>query len=562
MKGEEYLGKVKYSLGHMKVLKIIILIGLVLGMALAGIILYPNYKKDVNAGKLNLVINYTNVTSSMKGKVIVEDGEVYLSKTDIENYYDKYIHHDEKYNYIIIAKNKQVLCFDINNQTLDVNGKKSSAKVIVDNGEYYIPMSKLEDVYCIDVKYNEKSKTVVIESLDRKLVTAKVNKNTSMRYKRTALSRNIKKLKSGESVAIVPEQSKLRGYTYVRSEDGKLGYIKSSYLSDEKVEREATVSEKPKEKISMVWEYFETSAPKKSDTEKYEGINVVVPTFLYMDGSDVKNRIDNNGLAYTKWAKSNDYKVWAMLSNNNHTEEQMNSFSAWINDFQKRKSVIDQIVNYAEQYGFDGINIDFENVYLKDKEGLSRFIIELKPELENKGIILSVDVTEPDGSDNWSLYFNRNLIGDIADYTVFMAYDQYGRTSTTAGPTAACYWVEKNINKFINQEEVDPNKIILGIPFYTILWKEYNGELTGTAIPQKNIKIPANVQTTWLEDSKQNYMEYTQNGASYKMWIEDVEATSQKLDFIKQYNLAGAAFWTKGFENPSVWSVVKQKVLE
>lgn len=546
----------------MKVLKIIILIGLVLGMALAGIILYPNYKKDVNAGKLNLVINYTNVTSSMKGKVIVEDGEVYLSKTDIENYYDKYIHHDEKYNYIIIAKNKQVLCFDINNQTLDVNGKKSSAKVIVDNGEYYIPMSKLEDVYCIDVKYNEKSKTVVIESLDRKLVTAKVNKNTSMRYKRTALSRNIKKLKSGESVAIVPEQSKLRGYTYVRSEDGKLGYIKSSYLSDEKVEREATVSEKPKEKISMVWEYFETSAPKKSDTEKYEGINVVVPTFLYMDGSDVKNRIDNNGLAYTKWAKSNDYKVWAMLSNNNHTEEQMNSFSAWINDFQKRKSVIDQIVNYAEQYGFDGINIDFENVYLKDKEGLSRFIIELKPELENKGIILSVDVTEPDGSDNWSLYFNRNLIGDIADYTVFMAYDQYGRTSTTAGPTAACYWVEKNINKFINQEEVDPNKIILGIPFYTILWKEYNGELTGTAIPQKNIKIPANVQTTWLEDSKQNYMEYTQNGASYKMWIEDVEATSQKLDFIKQYNLAGAAFWTKGFENPSVWSVVKQKVLE
>ena len=102
----------------------------------------------------------------------------------------------------------------------------------------------------------------------------------------------------------------------------------------------------------------------------------------------------------------------------------------------------------------------------------------------------------------------------------------------------------------------------MGIPFYTILWKEANGELTGTAIPQKSIKIPANVQTTWLEDSKQNYMEYTQNGANYKMWIEDVEATSQKLDFIKQYDLAGAAFWTKGFEDSSVWSVVKQKVLE
>lgn len=535
---------------------------MLLGIAVSGIILYPNYKKDINAGKLNLIINYTNVTSSMKGRVIIEDGEVYLSKTDIENYYDKYIHHDDKYNYIIIAKNKQVLCFDVSKQILDVNGKKSNAKVIVDNGDYYIPMSKLKDVYCIDVKYNEKSNTVVIESLDRKLITANVTKNTSIKYKRSSLSRTVKKVKSGDTVAIVPEQSKLRGYTYVRSEDGKLGYIKSSYLSDEKVEREAKVNEDKKEKISMVWEYFETTAPKKADGEKYEGVNVVAPTFLYMDGSNVKNRIDNNGIAYIKWAKSNDYKVWAMLSNNNHSEDQMNSFSTWINDYNKRKDVIDQLVGYAEQYGFDGINIDFENVYLKDKEGLSRFIIELKPLLENKGITLSVDVTEPDGSDNWSLYFNRNLIGDVADYTVFMAYDQYGRTSTTAGPTAACYWVEKNINKFIKQEEVDSNKIILGIPFYTILWKEANGELTGTAIPQKSIKIPANVQTTWLEDSKQNYMEYTQNGANYKMWIEDVEATSQKLDFIKQYDLAGAAFWTKGFEDSSVWSVVKQKVLE
>lgn len=546
----------------MKIFKVIILIVMLLGIAVSGIILYPNYKKDINAGKLNLIINYTNVTSSMKGRVIIEDGEVYLSKTDIENYYDKYIHHDDKYNYIIIAKNKQVLCFDVSKQILDVNGKKSNAKVIVDNGDYYIPMSKLKDVYCIDIKYNEKSNTVVIESLDRKLITANVTKNTSIKYKRSSLSRTVKKVKSGDTVAIVPEQSKLRGYTYVRSEDGKLGYIKSSYLSDEKVEREAKVNEDKKEKISMVWEYFETTAPKKADGEKYEGVNVVAPTFLYMDGSNVKNRIDNNGIAYIKWAKSNDYKVWAMLSNNNHSEDQMNSFSTWINDYNKRKDVIDQLVGYAEQYGFDGINIDFENVYLKDKEGLSRFIIELKPVLENKGITLSVDVTEPDGSDNWSLYFNRNLIGDVADYTVFMAYDQYGRTSTTAGPTAACYWVEKNINKFIKQEEVDSNKIILGIPFYTILWKEANGELTGTAIPQKSIKIPANVQTTWLEDSKQNYMEYTQNGANYKMWIEDVEATSQKLDFIKQYDLAGAAFWTKGFEDSSVWSVVKQKVLE
>lgn len=547
----------------MKVLKYVILAVVVLGALLAGIILYPNYKKDTNYGKLNLVINYTNVTSSMKGKIIVEDGEVYLSVADIENYYDKYIHYDSKYNYVIIAKNKKDICFDVSNQTVEINGEKSSAKVIVDNNQYYIPMSKLKDAYYIDIKYNEKAKTVVIESLDRKLETATLTKNANLKYKRTGLSRTVDKLKSGDKVAIVPDQYKKKGYTYVRTENGKLGYIKDSCLNSIKVEREAVSNEqKKKEKISMVWEYFETTAPKMNGTEKYEGVNVVVPTFLYLDSSNVKNRIDDNGLNYIKWAKSNDYKIWAMLSNNNYSEEQMNEFSNWINDYEKRKSVINQLVEYAKKYEFDGINIDFENVYLKDKEGLSRFVIELKPALENIGVTLSVNVTEPDGSDNWSLYFNRNLIGDVADYTVFMAYDQYGRTSTTAGPTAACYWVEKNINKFINQEEVDANKIILGVPFYTILWKEVDGKVSGTAVPQKNIKIPANVQTTWLEDSKQKYMEYTQNGATYKMWIEDTEATSQKLDFVKQYDLAGAAFWAKGFEDSSVWSIVKQKILE
>lgn len=114
----------------------------------------------------------------------------------------------------------------------------------------------------------------------------------------------------------------------------------------------------------------------------------------------------------------------------------------------------------------------------------------------------------------------------------------------------------------MEQEEVKAEKIILGIPFYTILWKEQDGIASGTAIPQKNIRIPSGVETTWLEDSKQKYMEYTQGNYLCKMWIEDTEATSQKLDFVKKYDLAGAAFWQRGYEDESVWNLVEEKVLE
>ena len=547
----------------MKKVGIIIVILFVLGLIGAGVLLLsPNYKKGPNEGKTNLVINYTNVTSTMKGSVFIEDGDVYISKESIENYYDRYIYYDEQYNLIVIAKGDKTVCFDIAEGTMDINGTKTNAKVIEKDGYKYVPISKLEDVYNIKVHPISNSKIIVVESMDRQLEVSEIKKGTKLRLKRTSFSRGIEKLAVGDKVAIVPNQNNTKGYTYVRTQDGNLGYVKDDCLSSYTIEREAAKTEENGKKVSLLWDYFESSAPRMDYAKKYDGVNVVSPSLFYMNSSTVKNRIDDNGVNYIRWAKNNNYEIWPMISNNNYSEDQMKEFSSWINDYKKRKNVIDQIIKYVEDYKIDGINIDFENMYLKDKNGFSRFVIELKPALANVGAKLSVDVTEPDGSENWSLCFNRNVIGDVADYIVFMAYDQYGRGSNKAGPTAACYWVERNINKFLSQEEVKPNKIILGIPLYSVLWKEKDGEVSGTAIPQKNISIPNGVETTWLEDSKQNYMEYTQGGYTCKMWIEDTEATSQKLDFIKQYNLAGAAFWQKGFEDPNVWNLVEEKLAE
>lgn len=416
----------------MKVVRNIIIILLLIGLVLAGIyFIAPNYKKDENVGKTNLVINYTNVTSSMKGKVIIDNSDIYISMDDVENYYDRYIYYDEQYNYIIITRDNKTVCFDIDAKTLDINGNKISAKVIEDSGMYYVPITKLEDIYNIKVHQKTSSSGVIIESLDRKLETATITKNTKLRYKRTFLSRAIEKLNVGDKVSIVPYRND-SDYIFVRSENGNLGYVKKNCLSEIIVEREEIVEEqKENKKISMAWEYFETTAPTMRNNQIH-GVNVVSPSFFYMDSYTVKDRIDENGLAYIRWAKSNDYEVWPMISNNNYTTENMEEFSNWINDYQKRKEVISQIVKYVDTYEFDGINIDFENIYLKDKDGLSRFIIELKPALENVGATLSVDVTEPDGSDNWSLCFNRHVIGDVADYIVFMAYDQFGRESKVA----------------------------------------------------------------------------------------------------------------------------------
>ena len=90
--------------------------------------------------------------------------------------------------------------------------------------------------------------------------------------------------------------------------------------------------------------------------------------------------------------------------------------------------------------------------------------------MQEIGIVTSVDVTAPDGDPNWSLCFDRNVIGDVADYLVFMAYDQHGTSSTEPGTTAGYNWVETNLKKIIEYDVVEPEKIILGMPLYTRIW--------------------------------------------------------------------------------------------
>ncbi len=550
---------------HMKTIRNIILV-LLFG-AIVSFCLYiaPNYKKSENENKTNLVINYTNVTGKMRGKIIIEDEKnIYLSLDDIKNYYDKYIYNDLKYNYIIATANGKIACFDISNQTLTINDQTQNCKIIHQDETYYIPITALENVYNIDVKYIQNYDTVLIESLDNELKVATTNKKVNLKSKNTELSRTNEKISNNTKVSIVPNEEKkdYNGWTLVRTENGRIGYIKNENLGDISIERQKEIKEK--KQISLAWEYFSKvgKAPNNNSSVKYDGVNVVSPSFFYIEDSSVKENVGIDGINYINWAKNNNYEVWAMVQNNNDSKDKKNEFSSWINDYKKREEIIKQIVNYARGYNLNGINIDFENIYKSDKESLSRFIIELKPRLENIGVTLSVDVTEPDGSDSWSLCFDRNVIGDISDYIVFMAYDQYGGSSKNAGSTASYDWVEKNINKFINREEVSADKIILGIPFYTRLWKEKDSEVTSIVIAMKNESKYIKSDVVWLEDAKQNYMEYAEKGITYKMWIEDEESIKHKLDLIKKYNLTGAAFWQKGYENDDIWSIVKSKMLE
>lgn len=543
----------------------IIVVAIVLLAAIFVIKIAGNYKNNDIVGKVNLIINNSNVTADLKQDVFVdENGVIYIAKEDIENFFDNYIYYDEKYNQIITGSSTKIANMVVGENSATVNSAEVKLKspVIEKENKYFIPFSELKSVYNVDIEYI--NNRVVVDSLDRKYQIATVAKDISIKSKPTSLSRTVDKIKAGDAVVISNRKDDLvkSGWKKIRTSNGSLGYVKEDNLGKINTIRDDMVeTSKVEGKVSLAWEYFSDygSAPERSGA--MDGVNVVSPTFFRLEQlgkGNVKENVGTAGINYINWAHNNGLKVWAMISN----ESMLDTTSEIMNDYKLRNKLINNIVNLVVKYNLDGINIDFENMYMEDKAMFNRFLIELEPRLNEMGKVLTVDVTAPDGSETWSMCFDRNTISKVADYIMFMAYDQYGASSNKEGTTAGCDWVEANITKFLGQEGVNPDKLVLAVPFYTRLWKEANGKVSSETVDLKDVDkvIPANVEKKWNDNLKQYYIEYTQNGAVYKMWIEDLKSISAKLDLINKYKLAGAAYWEKDRESPEVWDIVKEKL--
>ena len=451
----------KISYGEVeKKKKIIIGVGITI---LAIIVLFViamvanNYIILDNNTTTNLIINNKNVTSDLRNDIIQEDGVIYLSEDDIANFFDKYIYLEEENNRIITTYNKKIAEVSLEENVININGedKTTSAHAIERDGVIYIPISEMTEVYDIEIGNIEETKVITMDSLDREQRKASVNSNLAVKSSTNFIARTVDRVEEGEEVIVISSDE---GYSRIRTENGKIGYVKTNKLANEYAVREDMPEEKQIEgKINMTWDYYSEvgSAPDRTGTT-IDGVNVVSPAFFYIDeDGDFRENVGESGEAYVDWAHGNGYKVWPMVSNAPAANESLEITSEIMNSYENRKELIEQIVDACVEYDLDGINIDFENMKQEDADVYSRFIIELTPRLNEIGMVVSVDVTAPDGGETWSMCFDRNVIGDVADYIVFMAYDQNGISSTTAGTNAGYNWIELNLVKFLQTEEIE-----------------------------------------------------------------------------------------------------------
>jgi len=519
-------------------------------------------------GKLNLVIGDKIIEDGMP---VVKNKEVLLPFNVIKKYIDPYIFMDEELKKVVVTTYEKVIRMNLNSNEGLINNKpvKLESPVIEENKSVYVPVYFLDEYYNIEVNYVEEKNVIIIDK-----------KGTNIKMADPISKKAV--IRSGESIKFpiykefnLKEESQNRMVVFgdngdwlkVRSQDGIIGFIQKKYVkvTDQKIdtaEDTANIKElwKPQQgKINVVWDaIYKTNTTGWVNKDRIEGLDVVSPTwFEVKDGKGTM--VNRASLPYVEWAHKNNYKVWAHLSNNLGGPDNTGVF---LNNTDAREIVINKVLEYSSQYKLDGINIDFEDINLKDKDALTQFVRELSPLLREKGLVVSMDITPVSTNENWSLCYDRKVLGETVDYIMLMAYDQHWAGSPKAGSVAQLSWVEDSIERTL--DFIPKEKLLLGLPYYTRVWITENDKLRSVAVSMgyaKSLIKENNAQVKWDEKSGQFYAEYNKkNGSNNKIWLESEESIDLKSSLVHKYELAGAAGWRKDFEESKVWNILDKNL--
>lgn len=322
---------------------------------------------------------------------------------------------------------------------------------------------------------------------------------------------------------------------------------------------------KDKKRINLTWE-VSSSPPSYSP----KGVTHISPSFFEISsehaggkriniGNDYIHLYDRINPSYMQYALTNGYEIWAMYKTD-FTSKTANKF---LNDKNAEKNLIKYIADKCQEHNISGINFDFENMFASDKEEFYTHIHNMELILHEIGVFVSADITRYEKTSlNWSMCYDRNKLNEFCDYIMLMAYDQYYAGSKHPGPVAGLGWTENSVKLTLN--EVNSDKLILGIPFYTRYWTSVNNNVISTKAISMETAIKLikenNALIIYKEKDNQHMAYWQKDGKDHSFWFETAETVGKRVDIANKYNLAGVSSWRRGFETADVWDEIYKKL--
>ena len=504
-------------------------------------------------------------------KAIIKNGTCYLDKETSDTYLNEIFYVDLGEQILLYTTATEVIRVDFGSSIMKVNGVETDLGyeiVYMENDTIYLALDYVKMFTNFSYEMYDQHMQVYTEWGTKDVATVK--KNTAIRLRGGVKSEIVKDLAKGDQVEIL---EKMENWSKVKSEDSFIGYVENKMLEDEKQVEETPVTDYQMPeyttnqldgKVSLGWHSIGGVGGNDTLDSMVAGtigMNVIAPTWFSL--RDNEGNFESFGTkAYVDRAHALGLEVWGVLDdfNYNNVHKAGIDVLAVLSSTTKRSRLVEGITKTALALGLDGINLDFERVTADCGEHYVQFIRELSVQCRLNGLTFSIDSYVPF---NFNSYLRRDIQGEVADYVIIMGYDEHWHGSGDPGSVASIGYVSNGIDKTL--EQVPKEKVVNGLPFYSIVWKTSGAQVTDQYLTLNNTETylkSINVKGEWDEETQQMYYKWTSGGATYQIWAETEESLAVKINVMRAKDIAGVAVWRLGYGTKGVWQMISAYVNE
>lgn len=503
-----------------------------------------------------------------ENKGILKDGVVYIDYDTVINHFNHRFYWDYNENILTYTTPNEILQaeagrseYTVTKSMIKTNAKSDYEIVKVFADQVFIALDFVNKYSDMNFHFYENPNRVVINYRWGDYLYTDVTKATQLRVDASIKSPFLVQLTPDTSLMYVSrDEAPKKGFVKVMTEDGVVGYVKEKHVKKSFYKTlestyqapEYTAQTRPG-KINMVFHQMtnmDAAANMENLINATKEVTVISPTWFSIN--DVSGTISSLATKeYVENANRLGLEVWALVDDFNPEISMLDVLS----HTSRRETLSNALIEAAIEYKLNGINIDFEKISSDAGIHYIQFLRELSVKCRNNGIVLSVDSYVPSP---YTKYYDREEQGKIVDYVVVMAYDEHHAGSEVAGPVSSIGFVQDAVNNILTM--VPKEKVIMGIPFYTRLWKETpEGDVSAESLamtPAANTLSNNGAEPVWDEALGCFYGEYEKDGATYRMWLEEEQSIEMKMKAIYKADVAGIAAWKLGLEKDSIWNVI------
>jgi spore germination protein YaaH len=321
-----------------------------------------------------------------------------------------------------------------------------------------------------------------------------------------------------------------------------------------------------------LWYSTDAEASVQSFLANAARISVVAPQSFSMDSIGIiSGRVDPRVVAKAREAK---VKLVPLIVNPGFDQA---IFHHVLTTPDARRRAIRNITALCRDNRFDGIQFDFENISVVDRDAFTSFSREVADSLHRINCTLSAAVVPRSSEypgptsyhkwiyDNWRGAYDYKALAEFMDFLSVMTYSQHTRR-TPPGPVAGYPWMEGTV-KYLLSIGVPARKISLGLPAYSQHWyatydAQGGARSTGTGLSwhaATGVLAKNGAQPVWDPRQKEAYAFWENDGLFEWLFLEDARAFEARLELVRQYRLRGYSVWVLGQEDPKVWSLPRLK---